>query len=74
MNIISGCTAPNKMPKALRKAKIIALPKPEKDPSIPESYRPISLLCHTFNLSERFILVRVAQVACRNLVKPGATA
>lgn len=48
-----------KIPKLWRKSKIVALLKPGKSPSDPKSYRPISLLCHTFKLFERLILNRL---------------
>ena len=34
-----------KIPKIWRKAKVVALLKPGKNPELPKSYRPISLLC-----------------------------
>ena len=49
----------DKIPKLWRQSKIIAILKPGKDPVIPKSYRPISLLCHTYKLYERMILSRV---------------
>ena len=39
----------------------MALLKPGKDPSVAKSFRPISLLCHTFKLFERLILNRIAE-------------
>ena len=44
------------VPKQWRKSKVIAILKPGKDSSPPRSYRPISLLCHTYKLLERMIL------------------
>ena len=38
----------------------MALLKPGKDPSVAKSFRPISLLCHTYKL-ERLILNRIAE-------------
>ena len=38
------------------KSKVIAILKPGKDSSPTKSYRPISLLCHTYKLLERMIL------------------
>lgn len=51
-----------KIPKAWRKSKVIALLKPGKDPSDAKSYRPISLLCHTYKLFERLLLNRLAPI------------
>ena len=39
----------------------MALLKPGKDPSVAKSFRPISLLCHTYKLFERRILNRIAE-------------
>jgi len=60
MNMFNHCIASNKNPKAWRKAKISALLKRGKDPSIPRKYKPISLLCHIFKPFERLIPARVA--------------
>ena len=40
---------------------IVYLLKPGKDPSVAKSFRPISLLCHTYKLFERLILNRIAE-------------
>ena len=48
-----------KFPKLWRKSKVIAILKPAKDSTLPKSYRPISLLCHTYKLFERMILNRL---------------
>ena len=50
-----------KIPKIWRQAKVVALLKPGKDPSVAKSFRPISLLCHTYKLFERLILNRIAE-------------
>ena len=60
MKMFNHCITSNKIRKAWRKAKIIALLKHGKDPNIPRNYRPISLFCHTFKLFKRLILARVA--------------
>ena len=39
----------------------MALLKPGKDPSVAKSFRPISLLCHTYKMFERLILNRIAE-------------
>ena len=48
-----------KIPKIWRKSGVIALLKPGKDPALTKSYRPISLLRHTFQLLERLLLSRL---------------
>ena len=58
---VNNCTATKKIPKLWRQAKVVALLKPGKDPSVAKSFRPISLLCHTYKLFERLILNRIAE-------------
>ena len=61
LRFINNCTATKKIPKLWRQAKVVALLKPGKDPSVAKSFRPISLLCHTYKLFERLILNRIAE-------------
>ena len=42
--------------------------KPGKDPASPKSYRPISLLCHTYKLFERLLLNRIARFVDEHLI------
>ena len=46
----------SKFLKLWRQAKIVTILKSRKDPFIPKSFRPISLLCHTYKLFERLLL------------------
>jgi len=48
-----------KTPKIWRRALIVGIPKPEKPPGDPKSFRPISLLCVLFKILERHIYARV---------------
>lgn len=50
----------NALPAAFKTAKIISLLKPKKDETLPESYRPISLLSVTFKLLERTLFTRLS--------------
>jgi Reverse transcriptase (RNA-dependent DNA polymerase)/Endonuclease-reverse transcriptase len=59
LDLFNNCRTTYEMPKSWRKAKVIAIAKPGKDPNHPSSYRPISLLCHLFKLYERLILQRI---------------
>ena len=43
-----------------------------KDASIPKSYRPISLLCHTYKLYGRLILNRITSTVESHLIKEQA--
>lgn len=47
-------------PKEWKAAKVLAIPKPNKNPSLPESYRPISLLSHISKVIEKIIERRLA--------------
>ena len=55
----NNCASTSMIPKVWRKAKVVAILKPEKDPKAATSYRPISLLCILYKLYERLILVRI---------------
>ena len=44
----------------MRHARVVALLKPENDPSSPINFRPISLLCHFYKLYERLVLNRMS--------------
>ena len=57
LSFFNNCTETKKIPKLWRQAKVVALLKPGKDPPVAKSFRPISLLCHTYKLFERLILV-----------------
>ena len=58
--------------KLWRKSKVIAILKQDKDTSIPKSYRPISLLYHTYNLLERMILNRLNPITKQTIIKEQA--
>ena len=50
-------------PSSWKQAKVIAIPKPRKPPTHPDSYRPISLLSAISKLLERLIARRLEQHA-----------
>ena len=56
LQIMNSILKTPKFPKLWRKSKVIAILKPGKDSTLPKSYKPISLLCHTYKLFERMIL------------------
>ena len=62
----------NSIPTIWRQSKIIAILKPGKYYAIPNSYRPISLLCHTYKLYERMILNIIAPTMELHLIKEQA--
>ena len=45
-----------RIPNGWRKARVVALLKPGKDPNATIGYRPISLLCILYKLYERMIM------------------
>ena len=60
LDMFNECMRTNSIPKIWRKSRVVALLNPCKDPASPNSYRPISLRCHTYALFERLVLNRVA--------------
>jgi len=52
--------ATNSIPKIWRKAKVIAVEKPGKDPSLAANYRPISLLSVCYKLLERLAIQHIS--------------
>jgi len=56
----SRIMATHSIPKIWRKAKVIAVEKPGKDPSLAANYRPISLLSVCYKLLERLALQRIS--------------
>lgn len=55
--IFNACLALCYFPRTWRHAYVTAIPKPQKDVTIPSNYRPISLLSSTSKLFERIILL-----------------
>ena len=70
--LLNICFMENKIPTVWRQSKIIAILKPGKDSWIPNNYRPISLLCHTYKLYERMILNRITPTFEQHLIKEHA--
>ena len=58
-----------KFQKLLSKSKVIAILKLGKDSALPKSYRPISLLCHTYKLFERMFLNRLKPITEHTIIK-----
>ena len=61
-SFFSSCLRRSKIPKTWRRASVIALPKPNKPPEDPKSYRPISLLSVPYKVLERLIHSRIEPV------------
>ena len=70
--MLNTCFTENKIPKVWGQSRIIAILKPGKYASIPKSYRPISLLCHTYKLYERLILDRIIPTVESHQIKEKA--
>ena len=62
----------NKFPMLWSKSKMIAIQKPGKDSYLPKSYRPISLLCHTYKVLEPMILNRMNPITDHTINKEQA--
>jgi len=58
-DFLNSCMRLLKNPKILRRALVVAIPKPEKPLGDPKSYRPVYLLCIPFKILERLIYARV---------------
>ena len=56
LQLYDNCIATMNIPKICLKSRVIALLKPDKDPALATSYRPISCLSHSFKLMERLLL------------------
>ena len=73
LDMLNECTHTKHIPSIWRKAKVIAIPKPGKDPSFPKkNYRPISLLCIMYKLYERLMLMRISPLSMRSLPRPSS--
>ena len=72
LKMMNNILETQKFPKIWRKSKVIAILKPGKDSAQPKSYRPISLLCHTYKLFERMMLNRLNLHIDQELIKQQA--
>ena len=71
-DMYNTCLQTQHIPTIWRKAIITAPLKPGKDPNLPKSYRPISLLCTTYKLFERLLLSRLSPQIDAELIKDQA--
>ena len=59
LNIFNSCIRLNYFPQAFKKAKVVAVPKPNTPKNNPNSYRPISLLSNIGKVFEKLIHHRI---------------
>jgi hypothetical protein len=55
-HLINHCNRLSNIPTSWKEAKVLALPKPGKDPKFPQNLRPISLLSTTGKVFEKVVL------------------
>ena len=72
LSLMNKCALTFNIPKTWRKARVVALLKPGKDPTNSKSYRPISLLCILYKLYERLVLSRISPRVEEELTKDQA--
>ena len=73
LTMLNKCFMENKISTLWRRSKIITILKPGEDSAISKSYRPISLLCHTYKLYEIMILNRISPTIEQHLIKEQAS-
>lgn len=69
LDMMNNCISEMTIPKMWRKAHVVALLKPGKDPNDVKNFRPVSLLCHLFKVLERMVLNRIIE-PLENLLSP----
>jgi hypothetical protein len=57
--ILNGCARLEFFPDSWKKASVVMIPKPCKDPKLPSNHRPISLLNTLSKIFERLLLTRL---------------
>ncbi|KAK3890060.1 hypothetical protein Pcinc_005975 [Petrolisthes cinctipes] len=58
-NIANHSYSHNTIPNIWKHGNIITIPKPNKDPTLPSSHRPITLLCTPSKIIERLIITQI---------------
>ncbi|KYB24691.1 hypothetical protein TcasGA2_TC016413 [Tribolium castaneum] len=69
-NILNAILRLRHLPQSWKHAHIILIPKPGKDPTFPQNYRPINLLSNVSKISERTILNRLTEELNHNQTLP----
>lgn len=66
VKVFNFCISNSYFPKCFKKAKVIPIPKNGKNPKIPSSYRPISLLSSLDKIFERIVFARLKMFVDNN--------
>lgn len=72
LQVFRASAIQNQLPDSMQEAVIIVLPKPGKDPMLPESYRPISLLPVDAKILAKVLATRLSRVIS-SLIHPDQT-
>lgn len=62
LKLYNSIFAESELPASMREATIVLIPKPGKDPHLPESYRPISLLQVDVKIIAKILAIRLNTV------------
>ncbi len=74
LSLFNNCVSSLRIPKMWRRARVVALLKPGKDPTSPKSYRPISLLCILYKLYDVFYINYMILARIQGIIKDNLTA
>lgn len=69
VGIFEACLQEEKLPPSWTESKIILIHKVDKDPSVPQPYRPISLLNVDYKFLALILMVRLNRIMC-NYIHP----
>ncbi|KAG5895751.1 hypothetical protein JTB14_029521 [Gonioctena quinquepunctata] len=69
LNIINNSLRLKRFPRRWKHAVVVMIPKQGQNPTFPQNYRPISLLCSSAELAEKIVLERLdEEVEDRNVL------
>lgn len=73
-HIFNSCIALAHFPDRWKRASVVMIPKPQKDPTNPLNYRPISLLNNLGKTFERLLALRIRNFCEENSIIPNSQA